>query len=391
MRWSSALAVLALAPRAAYAHERWVPHQNQPYDESYFRSLTGQTLQLSLLSAAVVVAAVAAWYLLAIPLAEHLALESEEARVREASRPAAMRLARGALRFALDVQVPGQRWREGLSVAAAVFARIPAAVLALGVFQGWLVMPSFPLQGTSGMVLRVVEAGLAAWCLWGRHPRALGITLFAVFGWLIVDYGIAAIDAVPVLGSAFFYYYAIPGQPVNARQLAGIRVSLGVGFMLLGLVNKIWHAELFIGVGDQFPHLLDGPRGIFPGLTREAWSFGTALGEITFGLLLLIGMYDKLTTLALAGLFANFVLVFGLAEVVHFYPIAGFALLFFRAPPGTVLDGVLFRTHVALWRRLRHPPGPIAYRAAVALVAVAAGGLLMLGPLWLFVEVIPSL
>jgi hypothetical protein len=392
-RWLSALGGaigIALAAPAA-AHERWVPHAYRPYDQGYFRSLAGETLELSLLAALGVACAVAVWYLLATPLSERLSLRSTEARAREATLPAPMRAARGLLRFALDGDVSWPAWQRGLWAAAVVFSRIPGAVLALGVVQGWLVMPSFPLHGPLAPVVRIAEAVLAAWCLWGRYPRQLGVALFAVFGWLILDYGIASIDAIPVLASAFFYYYATPGQAVNTRQLAGIRVSLGLGFMLLGLVNKIWHAELFIGVGDQFPELLDGPRQLIPTLTRESWSFSTALGEITFGLLLLLGLFDKLTTIALSAIFANFVLVFGWAEVVHFYPIAGFALLFFRAPPGTVLDGVLFRTHVDLWRRLQHPSGQTAYRAAVFLVSIATAITLMLGPIWLFVEVIPRI
>ena len=113
--------------------------------------------------------------------------------------------------------------------------------------------------------------------------------------------------------------------------------------MLLGLVNKIYHAELFIGVGDQYPHLLDGARALVPGLTRQLRSAGTALGEISFGMLLLVGVFDKITTMALTLIFTSFVFTFGMVEIVHLYPIAGFAVLFFRAPPGTAIDGVLFR------------------------------------------------
>ena len=63
-------------------------------------------------------------------------------------------------------------------------------------------------------------------------------------------------------------------------------------------------------------------------------------------LLLLLGLFSRITSLALALIFANFILVFGWAEIVHLYPISGFAVLFLHTSPGTALDGILFRAHV---------------------------------------------
>src|SRR6185503_6562068 len=193
-----------------------------------------------------------------------------------------------------------------------------------------------------------------------------------------------------VLASAFFYLFQRKEGGVNARQLLGMRLSLGVGFFLLGLVNKIFLApELFIGVGDQHPDLLIGPQAMFPGLTREAWSFTTALGEMVFGLLLLCGVFNRITTLVLTFVFANFILVFGLAEIVHVYPIAGFLLLFFRGSIGTSLDGLVFRINVGFWRWLRRSSSRLVYGGAVSMVAGAAAGLLMFLPLVLITEVVP--
>jgi uncharacterized membrane protein YphA (DoxX/SURF4 family) len=171
-----------------------------------------------------------------------------------------------------------------------------------------------------------------------------------------------------------------------------MRVSLGLGFFLLGLINKIYLApELFIGVGDQHPELLIGPQAMFPGLTREAWAFTTALGEMVFGLLLLFGVFSRISTLVLTLVFANFILVFGVDEIVHVYPIAGFLLLFFRGSLGSSLDGVVFRQNLRIWRWLRHTSSRVIYGGAVTSVAAAAAGLLMFLPLLLIVEVVPVL
>jgi uncharacterized membrane protein YphA (DoxX/SURF4 family) len=392
-RWARPLALAAAlgVPAAAIAHERWVKRVYLPFDKAYFQHMTGQVLRFSLGAALAVTGVVTAWYLLAVPIVDKLTPHSAEDREREARRPAWQRLARFVVRFLLDADEDNRFMEVGERLAAGVFQRLPAAVLALGAIQGWFVMPSFPLHDPTGPYLKGLSIALALWVLVGRQLRALGVAMFFGFAWLSVDYGSAAVDAIPVLASAFYYFYADDPRRVNARQLAGMRVSLGAGFFLLGLINKIYHAELFIAVGDAFPELVRGSQKMFPWITRESWSFTTALGEMTFGLLLLLGLFDKLTTLALTIIFANFIFIFGAAEIVHIYPIVGFLVLFFHAPPGTLLDGAVFRSHVKLWSASGHSTSPILYPLAVGVVAVLAGALLMFGPLFFVVHVLPRL
>jgi uncharacterized membrane protein YphA (DoxX/SURF4 family) len=383
--------MIALLPALAWAHERWVQRVERPFNRDYFRSMSGEVLFYSLCATMAIAGVVAAWYLVAVPLVEHLTLHGTDARAREARRPPLVRWLRRGARFFLDGNEESTLLARGERIALEVFKRLPAAVLALGVVEGWFVMPSFPLHGQTAPVVRVVAGALALWCLSGLFLRQLGVAFLVGFLWLVVDYGAAAVDAVPVLASASLYLFATDPARLNPRQLAGMRVSLGVGFFLLGLINKIYHAELFISVGDAFPQLVENARKVIPDLTREAWSFTTALAEMTFGLLLLLGLFDKLATLALAGIFAHFITVFGWAEIVHLYPIMGFVVLFFHAPPGTVLDGAVFRAHVRLWHRAGHTSSPALYPVAVGLVAMATAALLMFLPLYLFIEIIPRL
>jgi uncharacterized membrane protein YphA (DoxX/SURF4 family) len=379
-----------VAPALAWAHERWVKRVQKPYDHEYFCSMSGEVLRFSLLAAVAVAGVVVAWYLVAVPLADRLTPRTREAREREARRHPLVRHGRLLLRFFLDADEDHGWMERGERIAAEVFKRLPAAVLLLGVYEGWFVMPSFPLHGPAAPVVRGVAVVLALWVLVGRWLRELGIAFLVGFLWLCIDYGPAAVDAVPVLASAFFYLFAKDPRVVNARQIVGVRVSLGVGFFLLGLINKIYHAELFISVGDAFPQLVEGTQKVFPWMTRECWSFTTALGEMTFGLLLLLGLFDKIATLALSMIFAHFITVFGWPEIVHIYPICGFAVLFFHAPPGTLLDGAVFRTHVRLWHFTGHSASPALFPVAVGLVAVATGALLMFLPLFLFIQIIPN-
>lgn len=389
------VALALLAPTLAFAHERWVPNTPRfPVNRAYFQSMTGEVLLFSLLGSFAIFGVVVLWYLSAPGIVDALTPITPSAQKREAARPFVIRTARGVTRFLLDGPTESAFMRRGLVVAELVFGRIPALVLLLGAYQGWLVMPSYPLPlGDLGNALRGVAVALAAWILSGLFWPALGGVLFLVFGYLCFAYGIAGVDAIPVLGSVFYYLFAKKGASgVNARQLLGMRLSLGFGFFLLGLVNKIFLApELFIGVGDQHPELLIGPQAMFPGLTREAWSFTTALGEMVFGLLLLFGVFSRVSTLVLTFVFANFILVFGLDEIVHVYPIAGFLLLFFRGSLGSSLDGVVFRQNLRFWRWFRHTSSRVVYSGAVASVAAFAATLLMFVPLLLVVEVVPVL
>jgi len=394
-----AVAVATLvAPARALAHERWVKHDFQPFDHAYFQSMTGQVLRLSLAAAAAVAVIVALWYLAAAGLRERVTPTSAE---KQAERD---RRGRGVhhpllafVQFFLDGYVASPALARIETAAVAVFARLPGLVLLLGAAQGqgeaWFVMPSFPVEtiahGTAALVLRGIEAAVGLWILTGRGQVLLGYLFLAVFAGLCAGYRLAAVDAIPVLASAFFYLFARRGTTLNARQLAGIRLGLGVGFFMLGLVNKIYDAHLFIGVGDNYPRLVAGPRTLLPWLTRESWSFLTALGEMTFGLLLLLGVFSRLTSLALALIFGNFIFVFGWAEIVHLYPIAGFAVLFFHPNPGAALDGLLFRAHVRLWRAMGYRTSHMLYRASVVAVAFAVGAVLLFAPLYLTVEVAP--
>jgi uncharacterized membrane protein YphA (DoxX/SURF4 family) len=383
-------AVVLLAPALAQAHERWVKHDAQPFDRAYFQSMTGEMLELSLAAAAAVAVIILLWYLGVVGLIEWLTPTSVEKNIPQRRRGPLVRFFAGVVRFFLD---DGFHSSPALAraelVAVAIFARLPGLVFLLGAADGWLLMPSFPIDGPLGTELRWVEVGLALWILSGRLRTALGGACIAVFVYLCVVYHLAAVDALPLLASAFFYLFARPGVPLNSAQIAGIRFGLGVGFFFLGLVNKIYNAELFIGVGDNYPHLVSGPQAMFPWLTRESWSLATALGEMVFGLLLLLGIFNRLTSLVLAIIFANFILVFGWAEIVHVYPISGFAVLFFHTSPGTALDGILFRTHVRAWRAMGYRTSYLLYRAAVFIVAVSAGALMMFGPLYVAVQLIP--
>ncbi|NUQ79387.1 MAG: hypothetical protein HUU21_38240 [Polyangiaceae bacterium] len=385
--------VCTALPAALYAHERWVPNQLRwPINHAYFQSLTGAALQLTIAGTATLAGIIIAFFIVAPGAVERLTPVTEDQRRQESRRNIAARGLRYVLRLLLDGPITSQRMEKGIEISSFIFSKIPAFVLFLGAYQGWLVMPSYPLSGTLGTVLSVVSAALGVWVLIGKALRPLGAVLFAIYGYLIYAYGIAAVDAIPVLASAFFYFFHDPAsRGVNGRQLLGIRVSMGLGFFLLGLVDKIYLADFIIGVADHYPQLIAGPQATFPGLSREGWAFAGAVGEMVFGLAILFGVFNRATTLALTALFVNFMLVFGWAEVVHVYPIAGFIILFFRGAAGSPLAGPVFRLSVAILNRMKDWSFGAARFLSVTLIAFGASFFVMFVPTWFFMEQLPAL
>lgn len=388
---ATTVAAALLWPALAQAHERWVKHDAKPFDHSFFQSMTGQMLELSLAATAAVAVIVALWYLAAVPLVDRLTPTSMEKTLPRGRLGVVGRAFGPLIRFALDGYMDNRWLARAERVAVFIFARLPGLVLLLGAKEGWLVMPSYPVPAPLTAPILGLEVVLAVWILWGGFRPALGGALLAVFIYLCVAYRLAAVDAMPLLASVFFYIYARPGVVLSPRQVAGIRFGLGVGFIFLGLVNKIYDAQLFIGVGDNYPQLIAGPKSVFPWLTRESWSLATALGEMVFGLLLLLGLFSRITALVLALIFGNFILVFGWAEIVHLYPMSGFAVLFLHTSPGTALDGILFRTHVRGWQAAGYRTSFLLYRASVFVVALGTAALMIFAPLYLTVQVIPRL
>lgn len=389
----AALAVCLLVPATVWAHARWIPNNIRwPINLAYFQSLEGNTLLLTLAGTVSLAGVIIAFFVVAPGVVERLTPVTDAQRQAEAHMNAAVRGLRYFVRLLLDGPFVSRTMETGLEVATFIFSKIPAPVLFLGAYQGWVVMPSYPLSGVVGDVLTVASVVLGIWVLIGKWLRPLGTIMFLIYFYLIYEYGVAGVDAIPVLASAFFYFYHDPENPgVNGRQLLGMRLSLGIGFYLLGLINKIYLAQLIIGVADHYPQLVAGPQASIPDLTREGWAFSGAIGEMVFGMLVLIGVFNRATTLALAFIFGNFVLVFGWPEVVHIYPIAGFIILFFRGPLGSPLDGPVFNLAVKLMDSMKGISFQAARLLSVGMIGTGFAFATMLVPTWFFMEQVPHM
>ncbi len=159
-----ALGAIGLLPALAAAHERWVPNAPRfPINRLYFQQMSGEVLLFSIGATIAVFGVVVLWYLFAPGIVDSLTPVTAAGKEREARRNIVARAFRWFARFALDGELEGRFMPVGLRVATFVFGRIPAFVLGLGAYQGWLVMPSFPVGDDQlGLALRIASCTCAS-------------------------------------------------------------------------------------------------------------------------------------------------------------------------------------------------------------------------------------
>ena len=125
------LAVLALTPALAWAHERWIPNTPRfPINRAYFQSMSGEVLLTSLGATLALFGVVLVWYLLVPSLVD--AVGTSAATASSAQESPLRRVGRYLFRLALDGDVPGSGFARAQRISAFVFTRIPAFVLGLG-------------------------------------------------------------------------------------------------------------------------------------------------------------------------------------------------------------------------------------------------------------------
>lgn len=383
------LAAVLFAPAVVHAHARWVEFElKESVDVAYFRSFSGEVMYVTLAYTLLLVLMTFLWYAVVVPWQVRVCHSSFPGVKRE---PLKTRILHYVAWLCTDCRFSGKKAQIFLHASAIVFAKIPAFVMLLGAWSGWILMPSFPVEGIARVIFTVVQIALAVWVLSGKALRPLGSVLMAIFVYLGVVYGIAAVDVIPVFASAAFYYWSTGVvTDLNHRQLEGVRIALGAGFFLLGLVNKIYIAELVIGVADNYPSVIEGSRALIPTLTREAWALHSGLVEMVFGLAVLFGVFTRVSSVMLTFIFSSLILVFGWSEVVHIYPIAGFLLLFMWGPNVVTLDHLFDPIYRFFTKHGGKSVKPrMVQTLSAASVALTVGLMAMIVPMLIVTEVLP--
>lgn len=223
-----------------------------------------------------------------------------------------------------------------------VFMRSPGLVLMYSASNDALVMPSFPLDPTSATFFKFAQVALALLILTQTLLPLCGAMILGTYIYLNRWGMMVAVDAMPVVSVAVLYLaspwsshkVAITG--ITRTQVIWLRRVLGLGFFMLGWF-KIYNHNLTAGVADNYPSSLNDPLlGLFTIGTdvakypRETWIVSFAMAEIMSGLLVMIGVFNRVQCSLMAFTFIKLMVVdFGWEEIAHIYPTGGVLSIIF--------------------------------------------------------------
>ncbi len=381
--------LLALASPAA-AHERFIKHQlKKPLQNWFFgrdpRHLLGMDpnmLHIGLLVTGVLAGAIAVWFL--------------RERLDEVVRYRLLARLRGALQrhvhnlacFLTDKPVR-LGWFYALGEwAVIVFLRSPALVLMYSATNDSLVMPSYPLEPSSAVYFKFLQALLALLILTQTLLPLCGALILGTWLYLFRWGWFVAVDALPVVTVAVVYLSA-PWQShklaitrLTPLQTRLVRLVLGFGFLVLGWM-KVYNHDLTAGVADNYPGVMNDPLvGLFAfgtdaALRRETWVVAFGMAEVLSGFMLMAGFFTRFWCMMMLWVFTKLMLVdFGWAEIPHIYPIGALLAVMASNHLKTEFD-LVERKARALRRDV-----PLRSYALVAVSAILIAVIAVLPILW---------
>ena len=210
----------------------------------------------------------------------------------------------------------------------------------LTAYDGALVAPHLQAYGGLGTFLVFLQAGIGLPLLSNHFLHRAAILMLILFVGMLIQFGlIRSFEYVNVVGIALFLLFNyFPSEDARQRlkpySVDVLRIFTGPSLIALGVSEKLYGAAL----GQAF-------------ITDYQWNFMPLLGfdwfgdrlfvlsagvmEVVFGLILVLGVVTRLTTLAPAGLMLTSNMVFllqnkqdeALAELIGHLPIIATALV----------------------------------------------------------------
>ncbi|HUG52312.1 MAG TPA: DoxX family membrane protein [Vicinamibacteria bacterium] len=334
----SALACFAwvlLSPAVVSAHERFIRHDlKQRMQDWFFRRDPGGPLGMhpDMFHIGILVTV-----LLAVLLGIWFLRESLDQVVRYK----VLARLRGGLQRALHdlaafiTDKPVRRgWFYSLGEWSVImFLRAPALVLMYSATNDSLVMPSYPLEPSSAVYFKFLQALLAVLILTQTLLPLCGALVVGTWLYLFRWGPFVAADALPVVTVAVVYLTA-PWQShklaitrLNPEQARWVRIILGFGFLVLGWM-KVYNHDLTAGVADNYPAVMNDPlvamfaAGTDPSMRRETWVVSFGMAEVMSGFMLMTGIFTRFWACMMLWVFTKLMIVdFGWDEIPHIYPI----------------------------------------------------------------------
>lgn len=330
----AALLVL-LAPSLASAHERFIRHDLKHRMQDWFFArdpnamfgMNPNMLHIGLLVTGLLAVLLSIWF-----LRESLD-EVVRYKILSRLRGGVQRTLHDLAAFITDKPVR-VGWFYSLGEWSVImFLRAPALVLMYSATNDSLVMPSYPLEPSSAIYFKFLQALLAILILTQTLLPLCGALVVGTWLYLFRWGPFVAVDALPVVTVAVVYLTA-PWQShklaitrLNPDQARWVRIILGFGFLVLGWM-KVYNHDLTAGVADNYPGVMNDPlvnmfaMGTDPALRRETWVVSFGMAEILSGFMLMTGIFTRFWACMMLWVFTKLMLIdFGWDEIPHIYPI----------------------------------------------------------------------
>jgi len=334
-RTALAAALLLLAPTLASAHERFIRHDLKHRMQDWFFArdpngplgMNANMLHIGLLVTGLLAVLMGIWF-----LRESLD-EIVRYKILSRLRGGVQRTLHNLAAFITDKPVR-VGWFYSLGEWSVImFLRAPALVLMYSATNDSLVMPSYPLEPSSAIYFKFLQALLAVLILTQTLLPLCGALIVGTWLYLFRWGPFVAVDALPVVTVAVVYLTA-PWQShklaitrLNPDQARWVRIILGFGFLVLGWM-KVYNHDLTAGVADNYPGVMNDPlvnmfaMGTDPALRRETWVVSFGMAEILSGFMLMTGIFTRFWACMMLWVFTKLMLVdFGWDEIPHIYPI----------------------------------------------------------------------
>lgn len=170
--------------------------------------------------------------------------------------------------------------------------------------------------------------------LFGLYPRIGGILLLALFALASFKYGIyEIIDATEMLGIAIFMI--IVGKPnwkiteslklkswflrMKDYAVPALRIGTGLNLMILGFTEKILYPGLTYDFLSKYNWNFMQNIG-FEHFTDYWFGFSAGITEFIIGLMLVLGLCTRITTIALAVFLGTTMILLGPKELLGHLP-----------------------------------------------------------------------
>ena len=334
-RTALAAALLLLAPTLALAHERFIRHDLKHRMQDWFFArdpngplgMNANMLHIGLLVTGLLAVLMGIWF-----LRESLD-EIVRYKILSRLRGGVQRTLHNLAAFITDKPVR-VGWFYSLGEWSVImFLRAPALVLMYSATNDSLVMPSYPLEPSSAIYFKFLQALLAVLILTQTLLPLCGALIVGTWLYLFRWGPFVAVDALPVVTVAVVYLTA-PWQShklaitrLNPEQARWVRIILGFGFLVLGWM-KVYNHDLTAGVADNYPGVMNDPlvnmfaMGTDPGLRRETWVVSFGMAEVLSGFMLMTGIFTRFWACMMLWVFTKLMLIdFGWDEIPHIYPI----------------------------------------------------------------------